>query len=236
MKAKYKISILSVFIILTLGVFGQKDQTKFKGIIGVEGRYTFEPFGNNEFPSFSCELGLGINEQLRVSLSYKQSTSLSLGFYTRESPKYHSLYFKTSYLFNKKNKRLSPILSLDFGTQIFSNYKHGFLDVEDFHPQDALYGTDYHPGTFVNESNFYYSTPFFGSLNGGITIRVFSELYLNILAGYTFRMLNYKYLNDLELDNYQLRVLSAPIRTHYFHLLNAQFGLIYTFPLNTLKE
>lgn len=237
MRVKYKITILSVFIILTLGVFGQKNQPKFKGIIGVEGRYTFEPFGNNLFPSFSGNLGLEINEQIRLTLGYKYSLALSYtGFYTRDNPKYQSIYFKTSYMFNKRNKRLSPILSLDFGTEVFSNYKYGFLDVDGFNPFDPLVGTDNHPGTFVNESNFYYSTPFFGSFNGGITIRVFSEFYLNILAGFSFRMIEYKYSNGLELDNYLNKAISAPTLTHYFHWFNTQFGLIYTFPLNTLKE
>lgn len=225
-----KIKYITLMTLISIVSFQIKSQVRVKGLIGFESRYEFEPFGNTNLFSSLPEIGCEINSSLRLSLGYKYSLNVfGSSFYTRKRPNYQFLLLKTSYLFNKSERRFSPILSMDFGTQIFSNYKYGFLDVDRYYPFDALYGTDQYPGTFVKSSNFYCSTPFLGSVNGGISIKLFPDLDLNILAGYSLRVIRFKYLKNLELENYQSRLEKAQDQTHISHMLNIQLGLTYTF-------
>lgn len=233
MKTKY----ITLIILISIISFQIKSQVRVKGIIGFESRYKFEPFGNTNLLSFSPEIGCEINSSLRLSLGYKHSLNVfGSSFYTRKRPNYQFLLLKTSYLFNKSERRFLPILSIDFGTQIFSNYKYGFLDVDRYYSFDALNGTEQYPGTFVKSSNFYYSTPFLGSVNGGISIKLFPDLHLNILAGYSLRVIRFKFLDNLELENYQSRLESAPTQSKLFHLANIQLSLSYTFPLKKTSK
>lgn len=76
---------------------------------------------------------------------------------------------------------------------------------------------------------FYCSTPFTLNLSFGIDFQLIKGLFISLSAGYEYRYMRTKYAEwgEGEDVNEKLRTISST--KHYFHMLDVQLGLSYTF-------
>lgn len=146
---------------------------------------------------------------------------------------YQLLGAKLKYRILNKQKRISPTLELSALTQVNSNYKNGYLDDFLEPTTEGKYKQKYPISNSYYTTHLYTSTPFVSSIMFGIDFRLFKNLQLNFSAGYSVRLLNYKFAkwNSAFGPNTSINNMNILNETQEnIHTANVKLGLSYAIP------
>lgn len=193
------------------------------------------------------ELKMGINlplnkSALNINVSYRLER-ISYGiFWNSHTYHSHNLGIELDYLFNK-DRWISPLLSMQFLTQIHASYKLQFItnSLSDT-PDSYIETNDYYENQTKYYSKFYIGSPFISNILGGVAFRPFKGFHINLSAGFGFRVIRTKYAEwssgvwkdkeptwEEEMPNKEKLLSDKPIRNHFFMMLNFQLGISYNF-------
>lgn len=207
-----------------------------------------------------CDLtnvGIGVNVNLnkgRLALYGAYGFLAELPIWTHGPlVKNHFLGLSLEYSIFGDEKKVRPFIGLSLLSEIATNYRNGYMD-ESFLSSDdpvAGYGTvpmgshGSGPYKIGYNTNFYYSTPFLGSLLVGCDIHLAKGLRLSIAAGYGLRIMRYRNVVwTVESDtpylteevNVEELLKDKIVQNKAFHFMEFQLGLSYTFSFNKKEK
>lgn len=197
-------------------------------------------FGINVKPGIKLSLNMG---ELFVSGSYQLSGSYNPNnFFNEKLFKYRSHFIggEVSYHIFKNKKRFSPYISIFLASEVSKNSKNTYLN-ESFGYRDYpfIYESIFSPGyppKITYWSYFYISTPFIGSLTGGCVFRASKDININLGVGYGLRWMKTKYAEWQKNEDINKKLKTISSKNDYFHLLDVQLGLSYSFPLKKTSK
>lgn len=219
------------------------SQMKIKPVIGVYGTsevFCLNILGKEEDDATDLRLlGLDLNPGIKLQTN---SSTFSVLF-TYQYNAFSDLYYFSQYqnhmvggeiqlsLLNE-SKRFRPYFSVAVNSEIATNTKNAY--VNDYYvPEPVAYSHDFASDGFYiyYDSRFYQSTPIVASIITGCNFRIKEELHIKLGFGYKFRTMETKYAGWEQDENVYEKLKTIPSEKHYFHMLNAQLGLTYTFSL-----
>lgn len=193
------------------------SQNKVAGVIAIDREFSTNIFGDHFTNGIVGSLGFEFNESFRLLSHYKHN-SYTLSSQLETRPKYHFIGIDVDLVFSKSSKTIRPLLHFQIETEILSNWSNKYLGENSFEPSRS------------STSFFYYSTPLMLSINSGISVLMVTNLKLNLLMGFAYKAIKYRYLQYSNIDDMKNKIEQQPIQTTGFLLLNAQIGLSYSFP------
>lgn len=243
-----KTIILSLFIPLLS--FGQ-DKVNFQ-LHGDFSHYLKKSF------SYAYETYMAESIALGINVSSKKIDVNTLFFYNfmysgiykfnaiKDYTRLHQIGGKFEIIFLSNTKRFRPYLSLTSGTSLDRKYKNKLLDSEalvfiDKAEVDIHFLSKVQPNPITRYARFYQSTPFIGTFVTGCDVRIVENFHVKVGVGYGLQIMKTKYaewsggktnnpINPYP-PNMEAFLKDIPMDTHYFHLLDVQVGLSYSFPL-----
>lgn len=151
---------------------------------------------------------------------------LKQSMYTLQS---HKIGGGINYRILNNEKRFSPFIEINASTEIGTNYRGGFLDMDQFFPTDRAYYYN-SDNTLIYYSAFYYSTPFVGNILLGCDVLITNGLHLNIGAGYGMggMFIRQIYWDEGALPSEEL-INTIPKSIQWFNMLDIKLGISYAF-------
>lgn len=145
----------------------------------------------------------------------------------------HFLGGEIEYQFYNSGKRFRPFISLMLSKEVSTNSEYAYLSegfAFIFSPMsyESILTSGY-PIKVTYYSHFYMETPFIGSLTGGFVFRAKDNFSIKLGAGYGLRIMKTKYTEWKEDEDIYEKLKKVPSETHYFHMLDVQLGLAYSF-------
>ena len=133
-----------------------------------------------------------------------------------------------------REKRFSPYIELTAMTEVGTNYRDGYLNVDGMYPMDQPSSFSYtKPETTFYYASFYHSTPLVGSAIVGCDIRLTENLHLSVGAGYGLRFIKSRYAwwnEKEELTKEMLNDISIRLRD-WHDMIDVKLGISYAFSL-----
>lgn len=231
---KHTILILFFCFSKTIGI----SQVKIKPVIDVHGALEvlcLPVFSNTDLRVLGLNLNPGIQSQTN-------SGTFSVLFnyqYSALSDLYHFSHYRNHMIggilqFSLYNeiKRFRPYFSITVKSEIATNATNAF--VNDYYvPKLVTYSSDFTPdGSYIYyTSKFYQSTPLVSSLIAGCDFRVIENLNLKLGFGYKLRIMKTKTAGWDKYEDVYEKLKTISSESHYFHMLDVQLGLSYSFPL-----
>lgn len=242
-----KIFIKTLLLIVPHLLFSQAE-THF--LIDLTANNSSNVLGKKGFSTLKSGIACGILLDFNtistvVAFSYQHENNFEFEKYGYVSPNFtfknNLLGVSNNILLLSSKSRFRPLIKINLLTEVKSNYRNGFLWDND--RQNLITLENYNitpsgqeiyslnPISYYYTSNFYYSTPFIVSLLAGCDIHLIENLHFNIELGYGLRVLKTQNLQWTDGENISHKLKDAPINIHLFHMLDAQIGLSYSFPL-----
>lgn len=143
----------------------------------------------------------------------------------------HLLGGAVEYRILNANKRISPFISISLLSEISTNYKYKYLNIDHWYPMSEPFETTTsNPTKEYYYARFYESIPFYTSFLVGCDVILSKNLGVNLGAGYGLTQMNTKWNywgGAKELSKEQIEALS--INTDWFDMLDIKLGVTYTF-------
>ncbi len=245
---------MKTFLIILICVFSCVlfSQTETRIFIDLAGNNSSNVVFGKGFSTLKLGITSGVQLDFNsvsetIGISYQRENNFEFEKYGYVSPNFtyksNFLGISNNLLFLSPKKRFRPLVKINILTEIKSNYKGGFLwdndrgnllTLENYNitPSSQKITTSPSPNNPAGHyytSNFYHSTPFVGSLLVGCDIRLVKNLHLNLSLGYGLRVMKTQNTQWINGEDVSQKLKTSPIETHYFHMLDCQFGLNYTF-------
>lgn len=227
--------------------FSLMSQVELKPIVSLSNTNSFYVFHKSFKTDYIERSFLGVNTKLGMNLSMRKGEFNFFGNYQLSGSfipsdffgnlfnknffKYRSHFVGVgiSYYFFKKNKRFAPYVSFVISSEVSTNSKLAFLnDAYGFRDYPLLSNGYPSPNTSY-WSYFYISTPLICSITGGFSFRIGENVDINFGVGYGLRKMRTKYAEWKEDEDVYSKLKESSIRTNYFHMLDVQLGLTYSF-------
>ncbi|RFC54067.1 hypothetical protein [Brumimicrobium aurantiacum] len=221
-------------------------QVELKPVVSISNTNSFYVFHKSFNTTYIEQSFLGINTSLGMELSTKKSKinffvnyQLSGNFIpsdffgsilNKKFFKYRSHFLGGggAIIFNR-NTRFSPYISFLISSEVSTNSRSAYLnDSYGFRDYPLLLNGYPSPKTEY-WSYFYISTPFISSVTGGYTFKINKNFNVNLGVGYGLRIMKTKYAEWKEDEDIYEKLKKVPSETHYFHMLDVQLGLAYSF-------
>ena len=225
--------ITSIICILFLigNVFSQKE---IQLAVELSNTYSTERFygrSRGDFNGIKLAIGSRFNTNKgNVTLYGMYEFSglvLKQSIYTLQS---HKIGGGINYRILNNKKRFSPFIEINASTEVATNYRGGFLHIDQFFPTDygGFWEKDGPPSQYY--SAFYYSTPFVGNILLGCDVRLEDGLHLNVGAGYGLRGMKTReiYWDEGTEPSEELRNVD-PKFTKWFNMIDVKLGISYAF-------
>lgn len=210
--------------------------TQINGVISMNEVYKTVPKGYSNLWGTSLELGIEYNKKTQLTVGYKNYIEL----YTDGTPKnkhYHFIGLNSMIYLLDSSKTYKPFIQLSFATE-FKRWKWGrydspldySIDKDNFYPNHAF---------FTNATNIYYSTPFLGEIQLGVSIFSSSQFRVIAMLGYSVRVIRYKHIEYESIpnsDEIKDRLNQIPMQFNLTHLMSFQIGIIYSIPFTKTNK
>ena len=190
-------------------------------------------------PNLYCGMGAFVGPQIDLrtgsisiyAMYQFYTNSTGSGLFSLQS---HLLGGGFQYRILSREKRFSPYIELTAMTEVGTNYRDGYLNVDGMYPMDQPSSFSYtKPETTFYYASFYHSTPLVGSAIVGCDIRLTENLHLSVGAGYGLRFIksSYAWWNEkVELTKETLNDYSIPLRD-WHDMIDVKLGISYAFSL-----
>lgn len=227
--------------------FSLMSQVELKPIVSLSNTNSFYVFHKSFKTDYIERSFLGVNTKLGMNLSMRKGEFNFFGNYqlsgsfipsdffgnlfNKKFFKYRSHFVGVgiSYYFFKKNKRFAPYVSFVISSEVSTNSKLAFLnDAYGFRDYPLLSNGYPSPNTDY-WSYFYISTPFISSFTGGYAFEINKDFNIRLGVGYGLRKMETKYLEWEENEDVNEKLKTISSENHYFHMLDVQLGLSYSF-------
>ena len=191
-------------------------------------------------PNLYCGMGAFVGPQIDLrtgsisiyAMYQFYTNSTGSGLFSLQS---HLLGGGFQYRILSREKRFSPYIELTALTEVGTNYRDGYLNVDGRYPMDEPSSFSFtKPETTFYYAKFYHSTPFVGSAIVGCDIRLTENLHLSVGAGYGYRGLktrNNVWWNKKEDMTKERLYNDYPTQTAWYHTIDVKLGISYAFSL-----
>ncbi|RFC53091.1 hypothetical protein [Brumimicrobium aurantiacum] len=234
---RFSILIIFFYFFITIGI----SQVKVKPVLNIHGAsevLCLNSYSRNEIDDTALRLlGLNLNPGIQLQtnsgtfgmlFNYQYSVFTNLYDFTRY--RNHMIGGVIQYSLYSEIKRFRPYFSIEVKSEIATNSKNAYMD-DYYVPHSLTYSSDFnHDGSYVfYKSRIYQSTPLVSSLIMGGDFRIIENLHLKFGFGYKLRLMKTKYAEWELGEDVNEKLKTTPNENHYFHMLDVQLGLSYSF-------